>query len=95
VSGQGVTVNLTQRAGARQAVGTIRIGTLDPIETIGVLQTANGWASVTGVDRAGRAVMLIVDVHDPANAGNATVAVDIDGAPVLRGSLPPAAVGIR
>jgi hypothetical protein len=94
VSGRRVAVNLTHRAGARQAVGSIDIEGLDPIETIGVLQTTNGWASVAGADRAHRAVTLIVDRHDPANAGSVTFAVNIDGAPALRGSLPPAAVSI-
>ena len=94
VSGRRVAVNLTHRAGARQAVGSIEIEGLDPIETIGVLQTTNGWASVAAVDRAQRAVMLIVDRQDPANAGGVAFAVNVDGAPSLRGSLPPAAVSI-
>jgi N-acyl-D-aspartate/D-glutamate deacylase len=94
VSGYRVSVNLTHRAGARQAAGSMTIEGFDPIESIGVLQTARGWASVTGVDRAQRAVTLIVDMHDPTNAGNATIALNVDGAPAVRGWLPPGAVSI-
>ena len=94
VSGHRVSINLTHRAGARQAVGTFNIDGFAPVETIGVLQTTNGWASVTGVDRMQRAVTLIVDLHDPANPGNATLALNVDGAPAVRGSLPLAAVAI-
>ena len=94
VSGRRVAVNLTHRAGARQAAGTIEIEGLDPIATIGVLQTANGWASITGVDRSHRAIVVIVDRHDAANAGSATVAVNVDGVPSLRGSLPLTAVSV-
>ena len=94
VSGHRVAINLTHRAGARQAVGTFDIEGFAPLETIGVLQTTNRWASVSGVDRTQRSVSLIVDLHDPANSGNATFAVNIDGAPRLRGSLPLTAVTI-
>ena len=94
VSGHRVAVDLTHRAGARQAAGTIHIEGVDPIDAIGVLQTANGWASITGVDRAQRAISVVVDRHDAANAGGVSFAVDIDGAPAIRGSLPLAAVTI-
>jgi N-acyl-D-amino-acid deacylase len=94
VAGRRVVVNLTQRAGARHASGTLDIEGVGPIEALGVLQTADAWASVTGVDRSQRAVTVIVDRHDPANAGSVTFAVDVDGAPAIRGSLPPGAVTI-
>ena len=94
VSGHRVAINLTHRAGARQAAGTIAIEGLEPVESIGVLQATTGWASITGVDRAQRAMTLIVDLHDPSNAGSATIAVNIDGVPALRGSLPLGAVSI-
>ena len=94
VSGHRVSINLTHRAGGRHANGTIAIEGFDPIQTIGVLQTTSGWASVAGVDRAQRAVMLIVDLHDATNPGHATFAVNIDGAPAVRGSLPLTAVSI-
>ena len=94
VSGHNVAISLTQRAGARQATGTVAIEGLEPIEMLGVLQTTTRWASVTGVDRAQRAVTVIVDLQDPVNSGNATFAVNIDGAPAVRGSLRPNAVTI-
>ena len=94
VSGHRVSIDLTHRAGARQAVGTFNIEGLAAVDTIGVLQTTNGWASVTGIDRTQRAVAVIVDRLDPANPGAATFAVNIDGAPVLRGSLRHTAVTV-
>ena len=86
--------NLTQRAGAREATGTFTIDGLEPIKTFGVLQTANGWASFTTIDSSLRAIAVTIDLHDPSNAGNAMVAINADGAPMVRGSLPPAAVTV-
>ncbi len=94
VSGRGVTIHLTQRAGAREATGTFTIDGLAPIKTFGVLQTANGWASFTTIDSSLRAIAVTIDLHDPSNAGNAMVAINADGAPMLRGSLPAAAVSV-
>jgi hypothetical protein len=85
---------VTQRAGARQATGTLTIEGLGSLKTFGVLQTANGWASITTIDASQRAIAVTVDLHDPSNAGSATLAIDADGAPLVRGSLPPAAVSI-
>lgn len=45
-------------------------------------------------DSAMRAIVVTVDLHDPTNAGNATLAVNAGGAPIVRGSLPPAAVTV-
>jgi N-acyl-D-aspartate/D-glutamate deacylase len=92
VAGRRLSITLTHRAGARQAVGQVSIDGLDPIEQTGVLQVAARWASFSAVDRAQRAILVIVDLQDSTNAGNATVAVNVDGAPVVRGSLPRAAV---
>jgi N-acyl-D-aspartate/D-glutamate deacylase len=94
VSNHRVAIDVTQRAGARQAAGSVTIAGLEPIEMLGVLQTAGRWASFTAVDRAQRSVVVIVDLQDPVNAGNASVAVNVDGIPALRGSLPLAAVAI-
>ena len=58
-----------------------------------MLQTTTGWASFTTV-AAGRALEVIVDTHDPANQGSATVAVNVEGAPTVRGTLPRGAVTI-
>ena len=92
VGGKRIAINLTQRAGGRAAAGTFSVEGLEPIETIGALQTANGWASFTAIDRAGRALVVMVDEQDPTNRGSATIAINADGAPMLRGSLPAAAV---
>ena len=85
---------MTQRAGAREATGTFRIDELGPISDIRRAANRNGWASFTTVDASMRAIAVTVDLHDPSNAGNATLAIDADGAPLVRGSLPPAAVTI-
>lgn len=94
VSGRRVLINLTQRAGAREAAGAVTIEGLSAGVRLGLLQTTTGWGSVTTTDAAGRAVEVIVDLRDPANAGSATVAVNVDGAPWMRGSLPPGAVRV-
>ncbi len=94
VSGRRVAISLTQRAGAREATGTFTIDGLEPIKKFGILQTANGWASFTTADSSMRAIAVTIDLHDPSNAGNAALAVNADGAPLVRGSLPPAAVRI-
>ncbi len=94
VSGRAVAIKVTQRPGGREASGTFSVDGIDPINTFGVLQTARGWASFTTVDASQRAVAVIVDLHDRANEGAATIAINIDGAPMVRGSLPPAAVAI-
>ncbi len=94
VDGKPIVINLTQRAGGRAAAGRFAFDGREPIETFGVLQATNGWASFTTVDHAGRALAVIVDEHDPADRGRATVAINADGAPLLRGSLPAGAVSI-
>jgi N-acyl-D-amino-acid deacylase len=92
VSGRRIAVALTQRPGARQATGTLAIEGLPSI-TVGTLQTTNDWASVSAFS-GDRAINLIVDLRDPRNAGASTVAVDADGHPWLRGSMPASAVSI-
>ena len=93
VSGKRISINLTQRAGGREAAGTFVVDGFEPITTFGVLQTTPGWASFTTV-AAGRALAVIVDTEDPANRGSATVAVNVEGAPAVRGTLPRSAVTI-
>ena len=93
VSGKRISINLTQRAGGREAAGTFVVDGFEPITTFGVLQTTTGWASFTTV-AAGRALAVIVDTEDPANRGSATVAVNVEGAPAVRGTLPRSAVTI-
>ena len=92
--GKRVAIDLTQRSGARAATGAVTIEGMEQIGTFGVLQTARGWASFTAIDGAGRALTVIVDEQDPANPGRATLAINADGAPLVRGSLPTAAVTI-
>ena len=92
--GKRVAIDLTQRSGARAATGAVTIEGMEQIGTFGVLQTARGWASFTAIDGAGRALTVIVDEQDPANSGSATLAINADGAPLVRGSLPLAAVAI-
>lgn len=92
VSERRIAIALTQRAGGRAAAGTLTIDGLEPM-TIGALQTADGWASVSAVSGL-HAVNVIVDLHDPRNPGAATIAVNRDGYPWLRGSLPATAVSI-
>ena len=93
VSGKRVSINLTQRAGGREATGTFVVDGFDAVTTFGVLQTTTGWASFTTV-AAGRALEVIVDTHDPANHGSVTLAVNVDGLPAVRGTLPPGAVSM-
>jgi hypothetical protein len=105
-SGRRVAINLTQRAGAREATGSVTIEGLEPMTRFGTLQVTDGWANLTGTDiataenaalsatRGSQAVAITVDLHDPRNRGSATLAIDLDGHPWLRGTLPLAAVAI-
>jgi len=92
VSGRRLAIALTERAGGRAATGTMTIEGLEPLAT-GELQTADGWAAVSAVSGS-EAFGVIVDLRDPHNPGAASVAVNRDGYPWLRGSLPAAAVSI-
>ena len=110
--GKRVSINVTQRPGGREAIGTVEMEGLGRMRRFGVLQVTNGWAhfstfsDVTGSDPetpknasvsamgAGRAIAVFVDLHSPSTPGEATVAVDVDGRPWLRGSLPRSAAVI-
>jgi len=93
IGGKRVAIDLTQRAGGREAIGTFTVDGFETIKKFGVLQTKTGWASFTTVT-GGRALAVIVDTNDPANQGSATVAVNVEGAPAVRGTLPTSAVTI-
>jgi len=93
IGGKRVAIDLTQRAGGREAIGTFTVDGFETIKKFGVLQTTTGWASFTTVT-GGRALAVIVDTNDPANQGSATVAVNVEGAPAVRGTLPTSAVTI-
>ena len=103
-SGSRLVIDLTQRAGARQAAGTFTIEAPDKTMTIaasgmGVLQSADGWASFTGIAKVAggdhRAFTAIVDRHDPAAPGAVTIVVMVEGDAPWRATLPPGAVSTR
>jgi N-acyl-D-amino-acid deacylase len=94
-AGRAINVTLTQRAGARDAAGRIAIDGVGPIAKLGVLQVADGWAAVTGVDASGRAVSVLADLREPAAEGAAVVIVTVAGEPVWRATLPPSALTVR
>jgi N-acyl-D-aspartate/D-glutamate deacylase len=99
-----LTLHLSQPAGAREPVGTLRL--VDPrgrvsldATTLGLLQVADGWASVTGRARVGttgeeRAVTVIVERADPLGGGVATVIVEVEGMPRVGGVLTPNSVSV-
>ena len=91
--GQYVRIDLSQRRGARQASGTIEAPGIT-IERIGFLETANGWAHVTGVDNSGRAIALTVDSHDPDGKGP-IVHLRVNGDVESRAAISSAGVKIR
>ncbi|WP_166353754.1 N-acyl-D-amino-acid deacylase family protein [Phytoactinopolyspora limicola] len=67
---------------------------------IGMLQTADGWFSLTGRgnladEPAERAFVMTVDQHDPMADGQTVVAITIEGGHVLRGRLSGGTVRIR
>ena len=59
--------------------------------TIGVLQVTRNWASLT----ASGSIAVTVDLGDTTHRGAASVAIDVDGRPYLRGTLPWTAVAIK
>ena len=76
--GKAIEIELTQRRGARQAQGTLSAPGLFEIDRIGFLETFNGWAHVTGVDKLGRSIAVIVDLHN-IDVGEPGVVVRVDG----------------
>ncbi|HYE88118.1 MAG TPA: amidohydrolase family protein [Vicinamibacterales bacterium] len=76
--GHSVAISLTQGAGVREAKGVLSIDGVS--YQPGFLQTAPGWASVSGSDGT-RTIVVTVDVNDPANGRVATVTVTTDGQP--------------
>jgi len=90
VEGVTVTLNVSQRAGARAATGTFAITGGDRVQTItatafGHLQVTDGWTSVTGRgtvnDGSERAFSVTIDRHDPSvPRGMDMLSVTLDGA---------------
>jgi hypothetical protein len=96
--GRRVTIELRQAAGAARATGTFRLldahgGTLLDASDVGVLQTTNDWASITGVARtqpggAPRPFTAVVERADPFVAGTPrTLRVEVAGQPAVTGVL--------
>ncbi|MEO7132888.1 MAG: amidohydrolase family protein [Vicinamibacterales bacterium] len=94
IDGKQVAIDLSQRAGAREATGTFAIEGFPIVTRFGVLQVADGWASVSFVD-AGKAVVATIDLEDPSLSRKAALIVDTDGLPSLRGTLPANTVVIK
>jgi N-acyl-D-aspartate/D-glutamate deacylase len=106
VTGDGVRVaiEVNQAANARRPTGRIRISGLPggkglAILEPSILQTSQGWASVTGMgswsDGRAAPVTVIVEQADPFAHGQPTVTVLADGAEIAGGALPARAVTVR
>ncbi|MEO7134870.1 MAG: amidohydrolase family protein [Vicinamibacterales bacterium] len=93
-NGKRVAIVLAQRAGAREATGSLAFEGFPEAKRFGVLQVAGDWASVT-FENSGRAMRATVDLGDPKNASAATLVIHADDQEVFRGSLPTSAVAIR
>lgn len=96
-AGPRVTIALRQPAGARAAAGDLKVegaGSAFRVTSLGVLQTAAGWASVTGRATVGaggeeRSFLLLVEAADPFVEGApSTVRLMVDGGPAIEGRLP-------
>ena len=94
LDGKPVAIDLAQRAGAREATGTFSIEGFATVSRFGVLQVADGWASVSFVN-AGHAIVATVDLGDPSARRKAAVVIQADGLPAFRGTVPSDAVVIK
>ncbi|MDO8680448.1 MAG: amidohydrolase family protein [Acidobacteriota bacterium] len=98
-----VTVDLVQRAGARQASGTFtfahrRFNRSVRLITPGVLQVYNGWASFTGVVKAGdedTTATVIIDQHDPDFPETTTLMIQLGNGLHIFAQLPRGAASIK
>ncbi len=102
-----IEVNVTQRAGAREATGTVTVQGVGPVLKIGALQVSDGWATLTGsatLAHAGAALsadtplsafLFTADLRDPTAKGQAVIEFAMDGKPVVRGRLSARSVEIR
>ena len=100
-----VSIDIAQSAGARRATGTMVIDDAGgdvhfEAETLGVLQVADGWASITARGRlrplgAERGATVIIDSADPLDADHAAaVIVDIEGGYRMRARVEANAVKV-
>ncbi|MBY0493079.1 MAG: amidohydrolase family protein [Cyanobacteria bacterium] len=87
-----IRIDLTQGAGVRDAKGTLIVDgvTYRP----GFLQVTRDWATVSGVDDAGHAILLTLDLDKRTNLGTTIVAI-IDGREAWRTQHPPGSSSIR
>lgn len=98
-----VTIDLAQRARAARPTGTVRIEGLSGQGTIivrpSILQTSEGWASVTGMTRwsDGReqAITILVEQADPQAHSRPSLTLLASGQPILDGALPDGSVHVR
>jgi N-acyl-D-amino-acid deacylase len=88
-----LTIDLTQGAGVRQAVGLLSVDGVG--YQPGFLQTSRGdWATVTGVG-GGHAISLTLDRKDPDNRAGTTLAIKIDDQPYSTSNFVAGAIEIR
>ena len=92
--GRRVAIDLSQRAGAREATGSFVVEGFPEAKRFGVLQTAGGWANVT-FESAGHAIRAAIDLGDPKSIGAAALVIHSDGQEVFRGALPSSGVAIK
>ena len=94
IDGKRVAINVTQRAGAREATGAFAFEGFPEAKRFGVLQATDDWASVAFTN-AGHAIRFTTDRRDPQNPGAATLILHVDNREVFRGTLPSSAVVIK
>ncbi len=94
LDGKQMTMDLTQRVGAREATGTFSIEGFATASRFGVLQVADGWASV-GFVNAGHAIVATVDLEDPSERRKAVVVIHVDGQFAFRATMASNAVAIK
>jgi N-acyl-D-amino-acid deacylase len=94
IDGKRIAIDLAQRAGAREATGSLLIEGYPDAKKFGVLQTTGRWASVTFVN-AGHAIRATIDLGDPNGPGRAVVLLHVDNREEFHGTLPGSSVLIR
>jgi N-acyl-D-amino-acid deacylase len=94
LDGRTIEVDITQRAGAREATGTVNVQGLGPVLKLGVLQVTDGWANVKGSTPL-NVFSLTADLRDPTASGRAVIEFTLDGKTVVRGTQPLRTVEIR
>lgn len=107
VEGRTIEVNVEQRAGAREATGTVQVQGLGPVLRLGTLQIADGWANLKGSGTLTSSVAalsantplnvfsLTADLRDPSADGRAVIQLMVDGKPAAREIVSRRAVEIK